>query len=342
MAKKALVVSGGGSKGAFAVGVLKNLAANFPDIDFDIIIGTSTGSLIAPFAALGKLDILEQLYTSITSEQVIIKGNVVTRFLGSNSIFDATPLGNLIKQHYNDDICNQVFQSGKQVFFATTCLQTGESVNFTNIDAPLVSDYEVVKLNNADEMRRAVMASACQPVFMQPIEVKKGTVPIRQYVDGGVKEYAGIQLAIDAGADEVYAILLTPEKRDPQEQTFNDAFTILERTIDIFTAEVDYNDVRVPGLYNRALQYISSVQKKMLDAGISQNTIDTCFNIPFNNPFTGKKPLKLYVIRPEESLGGGPGGLNFDANEMKGMLAKGQKRIDDFMASLNPATNPVA
>jgi predicted acylesterase/phospholipase RssA len=342
MAKQALVISGGGCKGAFAVGVLKNLAANFPEVSFDVIVGTSTGSLIAPFAALGRIDLLEKLYTSITTDQVVTKGNVVARLLGSNSLFDATPLGNLIKQYYNDDICQQVFASGKEVFFATTCLQTGASVNFSTTETSFASDYGITKLNNQDELRRAVMASACQPVFMQPIEVKKGSVPLRQYVDGGVKEYAGIQLAIDAGAEEIYAIVLSPETRDVEEQPFNDAMGILERTIDIFTAGVGNNDVRLPAAYNKTLQYIASVQKKMLDAGLSRASIDNYFNIPFNNPLTGKKPLKIYVIRPDEPLGGGPGGLTFDPAEMKGMLAKGQNRIDDFMASLPKEPGAVA
>lgn len=342
MAKRALVISGGGSKGAFAVGVLKNLAAKFPAITFDIFVGTSTGSLITPFASLGNISILEQLYTSITTDQVITKGNIVTRLLGSNSLFDATPLANLIKQYYNDALCNQVFQSGKEVFFATTCLQTGSSVNFSTTGISVASDYEIIQLHNPDEMRRAIMASACQPVFMPPIEIKPGAVPVRQYVDGGVKEYAGIQLAIDAGADEIYAIVLMPEKPDPQEQVFNDAYTILEDTIDIFTASVGYNDVRVPGLYNSALQYIASVQKKMMDAGIPQNTIANYFDVPFYNTFTGKKPLKIYIIRPDAALGGGAGGLNFDPTEMKGMLAKGQEKIDQFMANLPPEPTPLA
>jgi len=340
--KRALVISGGGCKGAFAVGVLKNLAANFPEITFDIIIGTSTGSLIAPFASLGRIDLLEKLYTTITTDQVITKGNIVARLLGSNSLFDATPLGNLVKQYYTDDICNQVMQSDKTVFFATTCLQTGASVNFTNKTLNLVSDYEIMGVAQPDEMRRAIMASACQPVFMPPIEVKKGSTPLRQYVDGGVKEYAGVQLAIDAGADEIYTIVLSPDTKDIAEQNFGDAFNILEKTIDIFTSGVGYNDIRVPGIYNRALQYIASVQKKMRDDGIPPASIENYFNIPFNNPYTGKKPLNIYVIRPEEALGGGLGGLDFDPTAMKGMLAKGQQRIDEFMASLTPKPSPVA
>jgi len=45
------------------------------------------------------------------------------------------------------------------------------------------------------------MASACQPVFMPPIMVNKDLAgdPERnfQYVDGGVREYAGVNMAID-------------------------------------------------------------------------------------------------------------------------------------------------
>lgn len=340
MGKRAMVISGGGCKGAFAVGVIKNLAANFPDISFDVFVGTSTGSLISPLAALEEIGLLEQLYTTVTTDNIITKGDVLTRLLGDNSLFDAKPLGDLIKQYYNDDRCNRVFQSNKEVYLATTCLQTGQSVNFSTKNAPILTDYEIVKLNNPDELRRAVMASACQPVFMPPIEVKKGSLPMRQYVDGGVREYAGIQLAIDAGADEIYAILLSPEDEGVDEVTYNDAFTILTKATDIFTTDVGVNDVKIPATYNKALRYIAAVQKKMKDNGVAQATIDDYFNIPFTNPFTGKKPLKIYVIRPDSPLGGGPGGLNFDPTEMKGMLAKGGKQIDDFMANLPPDGSP--
>jgi NTE family protein len=58
--KRALVVSGGGSRGAFAVGAIRQLLTIFPGLDFDIYVGTSTGASIVPMAALHEFDALEK------------------------------------------------------------------------------------------------------------------------------------------------------------------------------------------------------------------------------------------------------------------------------------------
>ena len=332
--KRALVISGGGAKGAFAVGVIRYLSAHYPAIVFDAVIGTSTGALIAPLAAAGDIDVLVKLYTTITTGNIILKGNIVNRLLSSNSLYDAGPLAQLISQYYNDAFCQKLFGLQKEIYLVTTCLQTSNTVYFTNRDVHLQTDFDVRKLDNADELRRAVMASACEPVFMPPLEIKKGSLPLRQYVDGGVRELAGLQLAIDAGAEEIYAILLTPASAGVEEKNFSNTLSILEQTVDIFTQDVGLNDVQLPLAYNRALGYIAAVKSKMLAAGVPQLTIDNYFTVP-NNPYSGKKPLKISIIRPDAPLGGGPGGLTFDPAEMKGMLARGEKKAAEFMQASN-------
>ena len=52
----AIVLSGGGAMGAFGVGVLSKLVERLPGLRWQIVSGTSTGSLITPFAALGAND----------------------------------------------------------------------------------------------------------------------------------------------------------------------------------------------------------------------------------------------------------------------------------------------
>ncbi|HYR47115.1 MAG TPA: patatin-like phospholipase family protein, partial [Thermoanaerobaculia bacterium] len=42
-----LVLTGGGARAAYQVGVLRGLARHFPDVQFDIITGVSAGAINA-------------------------------------------------------------------------------------------------------------------------------------------------------------------------------------------------------------------------------------------------------------------------------------------------------
>ncbi|MES2647747.1 MAG: patatin-like phospholipase family protein [Bacteroidota bacterium] len=339
--RRALVVSGGGSKGAFAVGVIRQLKRNFPALEFDFFVGTSTGALLLPLAAMDQYTLLEELYTAQETEDVLLKSNIGNR-LNEHSIFDATPLWLLIGRYYNDTRYNELVNSGKKIYLNTVCLQTGELVVFTNDeDAIDGTYYKVKRIFDADHFRRAIMASACQPVFMPPIRVNLNVPgephPNYQFVDGGVREYVGIQMAIDAGAKEIIVIILSPENDPPEEIEYKNLFHLLERSIDVLSGDIGKNDLLLPAQFNEALTYIAAVKTKMLADGISADVIHDYFSTPgIDNPFVGKMPLKIYTIRPETPLGGGPGGLTFDPNEMKEMLAKGRQVLNQYVATLDP------
>ena len=338
---RALVISGGGSKGAFAIGVLKQFQQQYPELEFDKFVGTSTGSLIVPLAALGEIDLLEQIYIT-QSEGTIVKKLRIGDRLNQDSIFDANPLMNLINKYFTDDKYQAIQDSGKKIYLNTTCLQTEDIVVFTN-DAEAVSNdnYHVRLLQNGNHFRRAVMASACQPVFMPTIQVNRDLSgnPEKdyQYVDGGVREYAGVEMAIDAGATEIFTILLSAKTSKPENVQYTKLFELLERTMSIFITDVGKNDLVIPGQFNDALLYIDAVKKKMARAGVSADDIKKYFTIKGReNPYEEKVPLKLYNIQPDTPLGGGPGGLSFDSNDMKTMIAKGMTNTGNFLAALDP------
>lgn len=339
---RALVISGGGCKGAFAVGVLKKLFATYPALDFDIYVGTSTGSLMAPLVALGEMQMLEELYTTQKTENIVLTGRIGDR-LGETSIFDASPLWSLLQKNYPDPRYNDLIASGKKIYLTTTCLQSGQCVVFTTDPKPAAPQhYEIKILVNADHFRKAVMASACQPVFMQPIKVNKNVPgeanPDFQFVDGGVREYAGIQMAIDNGATEIFTILLSSEVKTVNNKEYTDLFSILETTIDIFTDDVGKNDLIIPNQFNEALNYIDAVKRKMKRDGINNDTVKEYFTIRgLESPYEDKVPLKLYSFRPKAPLGGGPGGLSFDPVAMEEMIQKGNNIAGEFIAALNPA-----
>lgn len=66
---KALVISGGGSKGAFAGGIAEYLVKDC-DFKYDIFVGCSTGSLLLPHLAIGKVDKIKRIYTSVTQKDI--------------------------------------------------------------------------------------------------------------------------------------------------------------------------------------------------------------------------------------------------------------------------------
>ena len=66
---KALVISGGGSKGAFAGGVAQYLIEE-KQKDYDLFLGTSTGSLLVCHLALGKVDKVKDIYTSVNQDSI--------------------------------------------------------------------------------------------------------------------------------------------------------------------------------------------------------------------------------------------------------------------------------
>jgi len=335
---KALVISGGGSKGAFAVGVIKYLAANFPASKFDMYVGTSTGSLIAPLAALDKIAELEELYTTQNTSNIVQKFDIGDR-LSQNSIMGVDPLWELIKKHYTDDFYTALQQSGKQIFLATTCLQTSELVIYSNKQQAASDNYAGRQIESALQFRKAVLASACQPVFMPPVKVNldipEANDQHHQYVDGGVREYAGIEMAIQNGATEIVAILLSAEHTEVETKEFKDVYSILEKTISIFTEDVGKNDMVIPLQYNEALKYIDSVKRKMLKAGITKDEVEEYFTgSGTSNPFQHKVPLTIHIIRPQQPLGGGPGGLDFVPADMTVMLSTGEEIMQQYIAKL--------
>ena len=339
---RALVISGGGCKGAFAVGIVKRLLENYPNLKFDMYVGTSTGSLIVPLLAMNEMALLEEIYTTQTTKDIVLQNRLGDR-IGDDSIFDATPLWNTLGKNYTDDRYNTLLASGKRLFINTTCMQSGELVVFTTDTAPIEPDnYQIKTMVDANHFRRAVMASACQPVFMQPITVNRDVPgdpnPGFQFVDGGVKQYVGIEMAIDNGATEIFTILLSPEEDAVDNVTYGGLFDILQKTIGIFTDGVAKDDLIIPQQYNNALTYIEAVKSKMKAGGISSDAVDEFFNTPeVKNPYQGKKPIKFFTFQPTAPLGGGPGGLTFDPVEMRGMVEKGVAAANEFISTVNPA-----
>ena len=66
---RALVISGGGSKGAFAGGVAQYLMEGLGK-DYDMFVGTSTGSLLVSHLALNDIGKLYDIFTNVQQHDI--------------------------------------------------------------------------------------------------------------------------------------------------------------------------------------------------------------------------------------------------------------------------------
>lgn len=327
MAKTALVISGGGSKGAFAVGVLKYIKQNRPDIIFDVICGTSTGSLISPLATTGEINELEKLYTTITTDQLITSGSITDRFMNHTSIFGVKGLKKLVEDTVTAGRYNTIINSGKDIFLASVSLQSGKVSYFTNTNLQSTENYDMFKFNSREEYIKAIIASADQPVFMPPVEING-----RQYVDGGLRECAPMQAAIASGATDIYAILLWPDLPNTDARNFKDLSDILFRTLELFSEDVSANDVVIPKYFSEGIKYINTVKQKILEEiDITEDDVDELFKTD-NNPFENRTELNIHIIRPAGLLESD--GLQFIPSQMKSMLNKGYSRAEEYFRNL--------
>jgi NTE family protein len=317
--RKALVVSGGGSKGAFAVGAIEYMVSA-RRLDFDIVSGTSTGAVIGTLVVARKFDKLRSIYSNIKTGDVL-KRNKLRKILSGKvpSWYSTKPLDKFIDRELTQEIADDVIHSQKQVFLTSVCLQTGVIVYF-QAGGPDGCTYdptsEVKRIPNRARLIKAILASTNQPVLMPPLDVEPG--PLAQYVDGGVQAYAPIQIAIDNGADEIYAVVMSPDpkNREPKTVRFRRIEKILVRTIDLLTEQVGECSLRVQERENKYLRFLDTLRRQ---PQLSQR-VRALFQSR-SNPGRGRRPITLHVIRPETELP--TDGLKFEPKIMKQMIRLG-------------------
>ncbi len=236
---RALVISGGGCKGAFAGGVAEHLIKTEAR-DYNLFVGSSTGALLVPLLAAGDVDHARAVYTNVTQSDIfsthpfiISRKNGVVRVrmnhLGIVSMFlrgkktfgESYALRDLIGRTFTRQHYQSILDSGKKVAVAVS--------NFTChvVEHKYLNDYSY------EEYVEWLWISANFVPFMSLV-VKDD----QEYADGGFGNFIPIQEAIDAGADEVDVIVLTPRHKKVRKLQNRNAFTLLLSALDFMLAQM--------------------------------------------------------------------------------------------------------
>ena len=169
-----LVLGAGGARGFAHVGVIKALEA--AGIDADVVVGTSSGALVASFYAGGmKARTLEALALELED-----------RDLFDFTLFGPGAVEGARLQHYVNRTLNgrMIEALGKPFVAVATERDSGRMMVF-----------------NRGNTGIAVRASASVPKVFWPVLING-----RAYVDGGVASRVPASLARDMGADVVVAV----------------------------------------------------------------------------------------------------------------------------------------
>lgn len=244
--KKALVISGGGSKGAFAGGVAKFLIEDKKN-DYDIIIGTSTGSLMVTHLALEKIDELHEIYSNIKQRTIFSNNpfymrkvdgaevvgvrhlNTIWNFMNGRKTFgESKNLRKFIKKKITEKYFERVKKS-----------KTDVVVTVSNLTSNVV-EYKSINDHSYADFCDWIWGSCNYVPFMSLLR-KDGC----EYADGGFGALVPITEAIRRGATEIDVIILETETEHLSRMPSTSPFSLLSTVIEFMLDQVERQNVAI-------------------------------------------------------------------------------------------------
>ncbi len=244
--KKALVISGGGSKGAFAGGVAKYLIQDKKQ-DYDIIIGTSTGSLMVIHLALEKIDELQELYSNIKQRTIFSNNpffvkkvhgvqvigikhiNTLWNFINGRKTFgESKNLRKFIKKKISPKDFETVKESDKEVI-----------VTVSNLTENRV-EYKSINDNSYNDFCDWIWGSCNYVPFMSLLNKNNC-----EYADGGFGALVPIKEAILNGATEVDVIILETEVEHLSRLPSKNPFSLLSTVFEFMLDQIETQNVHI-------------------------------------------------------------------------------------------------
>ncbi|WP_459209844.1 patatin-like phospholipase family protein [Aquimarina rhabdastrellae] len=244
--KRALVISGGGSKGAFAGGVAQHLIEDLKR-EYDIYIGTSTGSLLISHLALGKVAEIKEIYTSVNQSSIfkncpfnikekhghkdvtINHFNVLKNlFTGKKTFGDSRNLRKLIRKSIPPHYLETLKASHKEVVVTVTNLSTN------TVEYKSIHDFDY------DEFCDWVWISCNYPPFMSLVQKNNC-----DYVDGGLGDMVPIEEAIKRGATAIDVIVLETEVTYINRMPTKNPFSLITNMVNFMMDQIETQNIRI-------------------------------------------------------------------------------------------------
>ncbi|WP_224482723.1 patatin-like phospholipase family protein [Robertkochia aurantiaca] len=241
---RALVISGGGSKGAFAGGVAQYLIQNQKK-EYDLFLGTSTGSLLIPHLAAGHIEKVYKMYTSVNQRSIFSNNPFVTRKRGDKeyvAINYLNVLWQLIKRKRTFGESKNLRKNIRRHLSPGDFKGLKERsldiiVTVSNLSKNRV-EYKSIKDFGYDDFCDWIWMS-CNYVPFMSLAQKNGC----EYADGGLGCVIPIREAIRRGATEVDAIILEAEDMDHNKVLGKNPFSLMVNLYSFVLDQLESHDI---------------------------------------------------------------------------------------------------
>jgi len=243
---RALVISGGGSKGAFAGGVAQFLIQESGN-KYGLFVGTSTGSLLICHLALGKLDKIKEIYSNVNQSTIfnncpfVIKKkhgideisinhwNVLWNFIrGKKTFGESENLRELIGDSLTIEEFNELKNGPNEV------VVTVSNLSLNQVEYKSINDYSY------EEFCDWIWISANYTPFMSLVR-KNGC----EYADGGLGSIVPIEEAIKRGANDIDVVVLHTEVNYMNRMPSRNPFELLTTMLSFILDRIENHNIRI-------------------------------------------------------------------------------------------------
>ncbi len=246
----ALVLTGGGARAAYQVGVLRGLAHILPhgiSNPFPIVCGTSAGAINAAAMAAGAADFhravrrLQLVWRNFRANQVYRSDPIgiaatgarwllepVLRRLGRQepvALLDNTPLTHLLEERLDLHEIGHMISSNvlRALAVSASSYTTGESISFYQGNEVLSGWRRARRVGVRVEIGiEHLLASSALPFIFPPVRIRR-----EYFGDGSMRQMAPLSPALHLGAQRVFVISVGRQITGAQERVRTDAYPSL-------------------------------------------------------------------------------------------------------------------
>lgn len=295
--KKGVILTGGGARAAYQVGVLRAIADMYPDwqYPFNVIIGTSAGAINAMALAGNRglfrhnIDHLEKVWSGLTMDQIYRAGSfslmrglssvarkIISRPAESGpvSLLDNTPLRGMLAREINFDNIRETIREGHidAVGLNACGYTTGQNICFFEGTDGL-QGWSVGQRGGTRTTLTLdhIMASSAIPTLFPPVRINR-----EYFGDGATRQMAHISPALRLGARKVLVVGVSANQQSAVKRPGQPGVPTMTQALGhvfngIFLDTLDY-DIDRSRMINRLLELIPP--ERLQEAGLDLNPVD--------------------------------------------------------------------